>query len=437
MDEHRENIPVMIKSQRGLGIEGVNRRALRDINNVMGAPPLPCALIKRGLSGKPSADHQTRHFAGHRPITRKFSASLANKPPFHQGSDRRHGLVENEKNKKTVTSVPNANDSENFTVIDVDEYMETYDDHQVPTFVKHTEAILEEMEAMSNCELDEIEMKDLVEETVPDIDSCDSKNPLAVVDYVEEIYTFYKQIENSSCVFPTYMSHQNDINEKMRAILIDWLIEVHYKFELLDETLFLTVNLIDRFLERHEVVRKKLQLVGVTALLLACKYEEVSVPVVEDLILISDRAYTRDEVLAMEKLMINTLQFNMSVPTPYVFMRRFLKAAKSDKKLELISFFMIELCLVEYKMLNFRPSLLAASAIYTAQCTMKGFKHWSRTSEWYSSYTEDQLRECSRLMVEFHQKAAIGKLTGVHRKYSTFKFGCAAKAEPARFLLDA
>lgn len=67
----------------------------------------------------------------------------------------------------------------------------------------------------------------------------------------------------------------------------------------MDETLYLTVNIIDRFLERQNVQRKKLQLVGVTAMLLACKYEEVSVPVVEDLVLISDRAYTRQEILDM------------------------------------------------------------------------------------------------------------------------------------------
>jgi hypothetical protein len=133
-------------------------------------------------------------------------------------------------------------------------------------------------------------------------------------------------------VQPDYMSSQGDINEKMRAILIDWLIEVHHKFELMDETLFLTVNIVDRFLEKQVVPRKKLQLVGVTAMLLACKYEEVAVPVVEDLVLISDRAYTKGQILEMEKLILNTLQFNMSVPTPYVFMRRFLKAAQSDKQ---------------------------------------------------------------------------------------------------------
>lgn len=63
--------------------------------------------------------------------------------------------------------------------------------------------------------------------------------------------------------------------------------------------MFLTVNLIDRFLEHQEVIRKKLQLVGVTAMLIACKYEEVLVPTVEDFILITDKAYTRNEVLTM------------------------------------------------------------------------------------------------------------------------------------------
>ena len=82
-------------------------------------------------------------------------------------------------------------------------------------------------------------------------------------------------------------------------VLFLFSMQVHYKLELLEDTLFLTVNIIDRFLARETVVRKKLQLVGVTAMLLACKYEEVSVPVVEDLILICDRAYTRADILEM------------------------------------------------------------------------------------------------------------------------------------------
>ncbi|KAJ6360483.1 hypothetical protein OIU77_004492 [Salix suchowensis] len=99
-----------------------------------------------------------------------------------------------------------------------------------------------------------------------------------------------------------------------------------------------------------------------------------------------------------------------------------------------MSFFLIELSLVEYEMLKFPPSLLAASAIYTAQCTIYGFKEWNRTCEWHSNYSEEQLLECSRLMVGLHQKAGTGKLTRVYRKYNSSKFGFTSKCEAAQFL---
>lgn len=84
------------------------------------------------------------------------------------------------------------------------------------------------------------------------------------------------------------MDLQGDVNEKMRAILIDWLVEVHLKFKLVPETLYLTVNLIDRYLEKVEVMRDKLQLVGVTAMLIASKYEEIYAPEVQDFVYITD-----------------------------------------------------------------------------------------------------------------------------------------------------
>jgi cyclin B len=86
----------------------------------------------------------------------------------------------------------------------------------------------------------------------------------------------------------------------MRAILIDWLIEVHLKFKLLPETLFLTINLIDRYLEKQAIPRTKLQLVGVTAMLISSKYEEIYAPEVRDFVYITDKAYTKEEILAME-----------------------------------------------------------------------------------------------------------------------------------------
>ncbi|XP_057975474.1 G2/mitotic-specific cyclin-1-like [Malania oleifera] len=286
----------------------------------------------------------------------------------------------------------------------------------------------------------EVEMEDIAEEPITDVDSCDKKNRIAVVEYVDDIYAHYRKTERSSCVSPKYIAQQFDINERMRSILIDWVIEVHYEFELMDESLYLTVNLIDRFLAAQPVLRKKLQLVGITAMLLACKYEGVSVPVVADLILISDKAYNRKEVLGMVEYK-STFFFagilGININSRYFLsllslMRSFLLL----NQLELLSFFMIELCLVEYEMLKFPPSLLAAAAIFTAQCTLNGSRQWSKTTEWHTCCSEEQLLECSMLMVILRQKAGIGKLTGVFRKYSTSKFGYAAKAEPAHFLLE-
>ena len=95
------------------------------------------------------------------------------------------------------------------------------------------------------------------------------------------------------------MEDQEYINERMRSILVDWLVEVHLKFKLVPETLYLTVNLIDRYLAKTEVSRPKLQLVGVTALLIASKYEEIYPPELRDLVYICDRAYSKLEVCCL------------------------------------------------------------------------------------------------------------------------------------------
>ncbi|XP_055805947.1 G2/mitotic-specific cyclin-1-like [Solanum dulcamara] len=279
-------------------------------------------------------------------------------------------------------------------------------------------------------------MEDIFEEALIDIDSDDANNPLAGVDYVGDLYANYRKMEVYSCVSPKYMEQQFEINKCMRGVLIDWIIEVHDKFEFKEETLFLTVNLLDRFLEKQAVAKDILQLVGLVALLLAGKYEETFAPLVHELVFISYNTYTRKDVLQMEKLMLNTLQFTMSLPTPYVFMTRFLKAAQADKKLEELSFLLIELCLMEYEMLKHPPSFMAAAAIYTAQCTLYGVKEWSRTCEWHTGYSEDSLMECAKSIVSYHQKAKTGVLVGVHNKYNASKFGYVAKVEPAHFLVQ-
>ncbi|XP_073059893.1 G2/mitotic-specific cyclin-2-like isoform X2 [Primulina eburnea] len=416
--EHSSLQGVAEMGRRKFGVEILpNRRALSVLNqNLGGVNPNPCVINKRRLPEINGVRDKNAQVPAHRPITRKYASQMTFS---HKNCP--------EESKKPKTSANELTVWEDISLTDSEDQLGAAKDQPVPMFSG--------FEITENNQT-EVEMEDIFEDPILDIDGCDSKDPLAVIEYVEDLYVYYKKIESSCCVLPGYMAQQFDINEKMRSILIDWLIEVHHKFELRDETLFLTVNLIDRFLEKQSVVRKKLQLVGLVALLLACKYEEVSVPVVDDLIFISDKAYTRNEIIEMERLMLNTLQFNMSVPTAYVFLKRFLKAAQSDRKLETLSFFLIELCLVEYEMLKYPPSFMAAAATYTAQASLYGIGQWNKTCQHHTGYSEGQLMECSRMMVGFHQLAGTGKLTGVHRKYNTSKFGYTARWEPAHFLVQ-
>eukprot|EP00262_Sarcandra_glabra_P021838 TRINITY_DN939_c1_g1_i1.p1 TRINITY_DN939_c1_g1~~TRINITY_DN939_c1_g1_i1.p1 ORF type:complete len:153 (+),score=10.43 TRINITY_DN939_c1_g1_i1:276-734(+) len=122
-------------------------------------------------------------------------------------------------------------------------------------------------------------------------------------------------MQNSSRVHD-YMDSQTEINEKMRAILADWLIEVHNKFDLMPKTLYLTLHIVDRYVSMKTVPRRELQLVGITAMLISCKYEEIWAPEINDFVCISHRAYSREQILAMEKVMLNKLEWSLTVPTP-------------------------------------------------------------------------------------------------------------------------
>jgi len=242
--------------------------------------------------------------------------------------------------------------------------------------------------------------------------------------YVEQIMYYLKQTEVRRHPSPQYMTKQTDVTPKMREILIDWLVEVHLKFKLNPETLFLTVNFLDRFLERRAVKRTKLQLVGCTAMLVACKYEEVHPPEIRDFVYISDSAYTPDHILAMESIMLNTLKFNLTVPTPYRFTQRYLRVLNADPNLTNITLFLEELTVQEYKFLQYLPSIVAAAALYLAlHCSMSG---WTTQLVRATEYTETDLMS---IVKELHQLASRtnGKYLAVRKKYSSVKFGEIAK----------
>ncbi|KDO66433.1 hypothetical protein CISIN_1g016078mg [Citrus sinensis] len=272
---------------------------------------------------------------------------------------------------------------------------------------------------------------------ISDIDVTDIDNELAVVEYVDDIYKFYKLTEDEGRVHD-YMDAQPEINAKMRSILVDWLTEVHRKFELMPETLYLTVHIVDRFLSKETIQRKELQLVGISAMLIACKYEEIWAPEVNDFVRISDSAYLREQVLAAEKAILRKLEWHLTVPTPYVFLVRYIKASvTSDKEMENMVFFLAELGQMQYPtIVLYCPSMIAASAVYAARCTLNKNPFWTETLKHHTGYSEDQLRNCAKLLVKFHSAAAESKLKAVYKKFSSLDCGAVSLLKPAKSLLS-
>ena len=119
---------------------------------------------------------------------------------------------------------------------------------------------------------------------IPNIDLEDASDPLAVSDYVLDIFDYLKDLEIRYLPKANYMESQTDITWKMRSTLVTWLVEVHFKYRLYAETLFLTVSIMDRFLAEKQVSKDKLQLVGVASMLIASKFEEIYSPSVQDFV---------------------------------------------------------------------------------------------------------------------------------------------------------
>jgi hypothetical protein len=109
---------------------------------------------------------------------------------------------------------------------------------------------------------------------------------------------------------PSYMDAQTEIEWSMRKTLVDWLLQVHLRYHMLPETLWIAINIVDRFLSRRVVSLVKLQLVGVTAMFIASKYEEIMAPSVEEFAFMTENGYTRDEILKGEKIILQVGAYN-------------------------------------------------------------------------------------------------------------------------------
>ena len=259
---------------------------------------------------------------------------------------------------------------------------------------------------------------------VPDIYN---KYPQNVDEYFDDIVSELKNKEEKYLPKENYMANQKDINHRMRAILIDWLIDVHIKYKMVPQTIYISVNLIDRFLSENKTNRDKLQLVGVASMFIASKYEEIYPPELKDFVYITDKAYVKSEVLEMEYKMLKYLNFDITFPTQWSFLEIFKKKLDLDQKTFYLAWFLMELSLINYKMLKFKYSQIAASAVLIAIKTLNYFNIVE--FEKNTGYNEKDIEECLNEIINFNIYNLTHSLQAIRKKFSTRKYDEVSKIQ--------
>ncbi|KAG6894795.1 hypothetical protein C0992_004646 [Termitomyces sp. T32_za158] len=224
-------------------------------------------------------------------------------------------------------------------------------------------------------------------------DADDADNPLIICDYL-------KEIEITTMPNPNYIESQKELIWKMRGILNDWLIQVHVRFCLLPETLFLCVNIIDRFLSTRTVALVKLQLLGVTCMFIAAKFEEIVAPLVTDFVTCTDANCTESEIFHAERYVLKTLDWNLSYPNPVHLLRRVSKTDDYNVKVRTLAKFLLEISCLEWRLIAAPPSLLASASIWLARLALD-MEVWTPNLAHYSSYSESALIPTANLMLNY------------------------------------
>ena len=247
-----------------------------------------------------------------------------------------------------------------------------------------------------------------------------------VGEYLEEIYVNLLLEETQTTTKPKfgYMNTQPEINEIMRAILIDWIIDVHLRFNLRQETLFMTIWLIDTYLSFAFVHRDKLQLLGITCLLISCKSHEIYYPQNDKLIEMTDNAYSKEEMLTMENEILKKLNFFIVCPNPIDFYNILSKMFNFEKKQYYLGNYFIESALVNYQILKYSSSVIASSCTYLVMkyYRINGYQKLYNNFIINEQFPEDIIKDAAKEIYVLVDNLSKSKFKSVKKKYSLTQF---------------
>lgn len=278
-----------------------------------------------------------------------------------------------------------------------------------------------------------VPVRELPKDVQWDFDVENWLDPFQVSQYAMDIFEYLKEREHLFRI-ADYMERQVCLSRWMRALLVDWMVEVQESFELNHETLYLAVKLVDLYLTKVTVGKETLQLLGAASLFIASKFDERIPPMVEDFLYICDGAYTQRELIRMEANVLRVVNFDLGIPLSYRFLRRYARCTKVSMPTLTLARYILEYSLMDYSMITFSDSKVAAAALLLA-LLMKDLGGWTPTLEYYSGYKLDDIRDICNLLNQCLHKKHKDTLMTVRNKYSHKIFFEVAKL-PLKETLD-
>ncbi|KAI9459180.1 cyclin-like protein [Lactarius psammicola] len=371
---------------------------------VNGAKEKPALHVDAMVIDPPDLHVPPHRVNGHSRKPTSITATARRNPPIQEERERDEMEAESNRVFKKRRTSSDAPDEEAKDEVEVEDQVRDIAERELQ---KHLHDIEREVEADPNG----AEWEDL--------DAEDADDPMMVSEYVNDIFEYLKVVEQTTLPNPNYMDSQKDLAWKMRGILTDWLIQVHMRFRLLPETLYLAINIIDRFLSARVVSLAKLQLVGITCMFLAAKVEEIVAPSAVNFLYCADSSYTEAEILQAEKYILKTIEWNMGYPNPIHFLRRVSKADEYNVQARTVAKYFLEIECVEWRLIAAPPSLLAAASMWLARFVL-GKEDWTPNLAHYSSYSESALIPTANLMLNYILKPV--RHPSFFKKYAAKKF---------------
>jgi len=256
-------------------------------------------------------------------------------------------------------------------------------------------------------------------------DLLDAEDP--VTEYAPDVFKSWRERELRFRVETNYMDTQMELTKKMRAILVDWLVDVHMKWRLHPNTLYLTIHLIDRYLQKTQVPKNKLQLVGVACMSIAAKFAETGAPPMIELSWVTDHAYQPEEIAGYEMKVLGSLNFNVLTPVALEFLLIFQKANRCSDEQSHLTQYILELSLGSMELVGYTPSHLAAASVLLSNKLLKVSPNWSKAMVSYTGYESKVLTPCAKTMCGLLDKSVSSTLQATRKKFLLPSHGNAAR----------